>query len=375
MPGRSLGGIRLGESPGAVRAALGTFYGSVPRLSAPDVVLHLRAVRQARPRGRVHGRAGLGRLHALAACGLARAAQARLRHVGARRAQAHRRVAHDHLHRLRRARPRLGPGSHGLLRLRAAGSGASASSVAAPLPADEHRAGGRRARRAATRRRRPPHAGPHLADPRRADRRARPREGGVLPARRRLQVPRRVQQDLVPRRGRAAAGRPRLLVRQPRAGRRHRRGAPRLARDDRHARGRAGREARRDARLRRRGRAVRPLDGEPRGDRRPAGGGARARARQALRRPARHGRPGDGRARAARGRAGARPAPRADQRRRPHRRLRDRGEGTAAGDPSRRESSPRQATTRAVPSPPASAFASTSRRLSPTDCRRPSPGS
>jgi hypothetical protein len=27
VPGRSLGGIRLGESPGAVRAALGTFYG------------------------------------------------------------------------------------------------------------------------------------------------------------------------------------------------------------------------------------------------------------------------------------------------------------------------------------------------------------
>ncbi|HKD95086.1 MAG TPA: hypothetical protein VKB43_10315 [Gaiellaceae bacterium] len=28
VPGRSLGGIRLGESPGAVRAALGTFYGT-----------------------------------------------------------------------------------------------------------------------------------------------------------------------------------------------------------------------------------------------------------------------------------------------------------------------------------------------------------
>jgi len=28
VPGRSLGGIRLGESPGAVRAALGTFYGA-----------------------------------------------------------------------------------------------------------------------------------------------------------------------------------------------------------------------------------------------------------------------------------------------------------------------------------------------------------
>jgi hypothetical protein len=28
VPGRSLGGIRLGESPQAVRAALGTFYGS-----------------------------------------------------------------------------------------------------------------------------------------------------------------------------------------------------------------------------------------------------------------------------------------------------------------------------------------------------------
>ena len=28
VPGRSLGGIRLGESPGAVRAALGSFYGA-----------------------------------------------------------------------------------------------------------------------------------------------------------------------------------------------------------------------------------------------------------------------------------------------------------------------------------------------------------
>ena len=28
VPGRSLGGIRLGQSPRAVRAALGTFYGS-----------------------------------------------------------------------------------------------------------------------------------------------------------------------------------------------------------------------------------------------------------------------------------------------------------------------------------------------------------
>lgn len=28
VPGRSLGGIRLGESPGAVRAALGNFYGA-----------------------------------------------------------------------------------------------------------------------------------------------------------------------------------------------------------------------------------------------------------------------------------------------------------------------------------------------------------
>lgn len=28
VPGRSLGGIRLGESPGAVRAALGVFYGA-----------------------------------------------------------------------------------------------------------------------------------------------------------------------------------------------------------------------------------------------------------------------------------------------------------------------------------------------------------
>ena len=46
-------------------------------------------------------------------------------------------------------------------------------------------------------------------------------------------------------------------------------------RDHPHARGRAAGEARRDARLRRRDRHVRPVDGQPRGDRRAARRGAR----------------------------------------------------------------------------------------------------
>ena len=72
---------------------------------------------------------------------------------------------------------------------------------------------------------------------------------------------------------------------------------------------------------------------------------------------------------------GARPAARAGQRRRPPRRLRDRGEGAAARRSASSESSRRRATTPAAPSPRASACASTSRRRSPTGCRRPSPAS
>ena len=120
----------------------------LPRLSAPDVVLHVPAVRQARSRGRVHGRAGLRRLHALAARGLARAAQARVRVLGrspCTGAPAHRaRSPATTTRRSCRTPHTRAPRTT----CSTAGSGASASSGAAPLPADEPRARGRRASRA-----------------------------------------------------------------------------------------------------------------------------------------------------------------------------------------------------------------------------------
>ena len=89
-----------------------------------------------------------------------------------------------------------------------------------PVPVidlDDVQAAARRARR-----RRPPHAGLHVAHARRARRRVGAPEGRVLPARRRVQVPRRVQQDRVARRSTLRARRARVLVRQPRAGGRDR---------------------------------------------------------------------------------------------------------------------------------------------------------
>ena len=150
-------------------------------------------------------------------------AQARSRRTGARRASARGREQHRRLsRRLRGAGPRLRTRPHRLLPLRRQALGIR------PLPSrrqplqmsieleDIERAA------AATRRRRAPHAGRHLAHARRAGRRAGPHQGRVLPARRRLQVPRRVQPDLVTRRGRAAPRRHRLLLREPRPGGRHR---------------------------------------------------------------------------------------------------------------------------------------------------------
>ena len=209
--------------PSAPRSARSTASAAA---AAPDVVLHLRAVRQARPRGRVHGRAAS---RASTRSGGLRAGTRRTSSASARRCSP---CTSSPARRGRSPAPATTRSSATRPGLRTAyyvfegrlwGFGLFRSRrLSLPMSIG---LGGRRARRAATRRRRAPHAGPHLADARRADRRARPREGGVLPARRRLQVPRRVQQDLVARRGRAAARRPRLLVRQPRAGRRHRRGA------------------------------------------------------------------------------------------------------------------------------------------------------
>ena len=269
VPGRSLGGIRLGESPQAVRAALGTFYGTCrgcPRrtwyFTYRPFDKHGLAVEFTG--GRVSGVYTLWRpagWHAPHKLGFGV--------LGARRARAHRRVAHGHLRRLRGARRTTRHTRARPTTCSTAGSGDSASSVAARLPADEHRARGRRARRASdspaspTARRSSPRARSTSASGARVHVKAECfQRGGAFKFRGAFNKISSLDEDAL------AARRPRLLVRQPRAGRRHRRGAPRLARDDRHARGRAGREARRDARLRRRGRAVRPLDGEPRGDRR-----------------------------------------------------------------------------------------------------------
>ena len=162
------------------------------------------------------------------------------------------------------------------------------------------RAGGRRGRgrRAALRvitiddvraaaappgRRRPPHAGAALAHARRPHRRERVPEGRVPAARRRVQVPRRLQHDLVAAEADARAPRRRrLLVGQPRPGGRDRRRDARVDRRDPDAGRHAGRQARRDPRLRRRGRHLRPLQRGPRGARR--GPGRRARPRRSCRR-------------------------------------------------------------------------------------------
>ena len=74
------------------------------------------------------------------------------------------------------------------------------------------------------------------------------------PARRRVQVPRRLQRAVALRRAPAARRRRRLLVGQPRAGHRARGEAARHAGDDRHAARRARRQGGRDEGLRRRGR-------------------------------------------------------------------------------------------------------------------------
>ena len=240
-----------------------------------------------------------------------------------------------------------------------------------PLSLDDVRAAAERLVRS-----RPPHARPHLPHARRAHRRDSVPEGGVPPARRGVQVPRRLQHDLVPRRRRAgvAASSPtrRATTRRPC------RSPPGIVGTSATIlmpadtpRG----EARRDAGLRRRGRHLRPLHGGSRGARRGARRRARPRARPAVRAPAGDGRPGHGRARAARGGARPRRAARPGRRRRAHRRLRDGGEGAPARASASSASSPRPATTPAGRSRPASACASPSRARSPTASRPTFPAS
>ena len=142
-------------------------------------------------------------------------------------------------------------------------------------------------------------------------------------------------------------------------------------RDDPDARGRAGLEARRDARLRRRGRHLRPLQRGSRGARRRARGGARPRARAALRRPADHGGRGNGGARADRGRRAVRHARDAGRRRRADRRHRDDRPRPRRAAGGRRRARGRRRLA-AVVRRAASASASTCRARSRTGCRRPS---
>ena len=111
-----------------------------------------------------------------------------------------------------------------------------------------------RAAARAPRRRRAPHAGDDLAHARR--RRARVPQVRELPARRRVQVPRRLQLPLLA--GCGGAARAACARSAPATTRRRSRCRARELRHPRrdpHARGRAGREARRGRRLRRRDRA------------------------------------------------------------------------------------------------------------------------
>ena len=261
MPGRSLGGVRLGET--AARRPRRARRAST---ASATTARGRRGTSRTR-RSTAHGLAvefiARARLRRSTRSGSRRAGTRRTASASARRALAVHELAgassHGHVRRLRGARRATGRARAPRTTSSTASSGASGSSARgarAPLPS-EHRARTDVERgRAATRRRRAPHAGRHVAHARRARRRPRPRQGGVLPARRRLQVPRRVQQDLVARRGRA-----RSAASLAYSSGNHAQAVALAAallgsrRDDRDARGRAGREARGDARLRRRGRA------------------------------------------------------------------------------------------------------------------------
>ena len=216
-----------------------------------------------------------------------------------------------------RTGPQGSPAGRVLLRPAAWTSSCRASPTCRPPPAP---AGGR-----------PPHAAARIRGAERAGRRPRPAQGRAAAAHRLVQVPRRLQRDQ-PDRG---AGGGRLLVRQPRPGRRRRGAAAGQARDHRDA----GRRARDQDREHPRRRAPRSASttataGVARGDRRRDRRAQRRGAGQALRRSADHRRPGHRRARDRRAgaRARRRPRCRADplRRRRPDRRLRPRARASSA---------------------------------------------
>ena len=189
----------------------------------------------------------------------------------------------------------------------------------------------RRERRATDRRGRASDACRLLAHGRRSHRRAAVFQVREPAARRRLQVPRRLQRVVAAVGRRASPRRRHLLVRQPRAGDRARRSGARHPARHRHAVGRACREAHRHGRLRRRSGAVRSRPRGPRGHRPPARARARPHADPALRPPAHHRRPGHGRPRADRRSRRARLSLRALRRRRTAVWIGDRREGARAG--------------------------------------------
>ena len=123
-------------------------------------------------------------------------------------------------------------------------------------------------RRRAAARKRPSHTGAAFGHRRRAYRSRAVLQVRELPAHGRVQVPWRVQRDRETGAGAATRRRDRILVGQPRAGDRARRAPSIGARHAGDAGGRAARQARRDARIRRRDLHLRSLHRRPRSARR-----------------------------------------------------------------------------------------------------------
>ena len=201
-------------------------------------------------------------------------------------------------------------------------------------------------------------------------------EGREPPARRRLQVPRRLQRGRLADatrsapRGVATVSSGNHAQALALAARLHER-----AGGDPDARGRAGRQARRHRGLRRRGRSASTATAQDREALLAALVAERGLVPDPpVRRRARDGRPGHGRARADRGRRAARPAARLRRRRRADLRLRHGRRGAVAGHAGRSASSRRRATTSSARWRRASACGSTVPRTIADGQQLPMPG-
>ena len=248
LPGRSLGGVYLGESASAVRAALGA-HGVCIGCATPTWYFNYKPFDQRGLAVELTGRRVTAVYTLWQPTGWHAAKGLRLGVVDAQLTTSVGPARLGRVPELRRTRCRRPPRSLGLLRRAGKALGLWTAARTRRTRAGDRarrRAGGR----AAFARHRTPHPGIDVAHARRLGRGIGLREGGVLPARRSVQVPRRVQQDRVADRGRARARRRRVLVGQSRAGRRARCAPARHPRDDRDAGRRAGSEARGDARLR-----------------------------------------------------------------------------------------------------------------------------